>query len=136
MLKDFQECTKAHDQGIAIHPDDSDGFFLVRRIGTSKYNREIEEIKLTKYGYFAADSDVDYLALMGAWLAEFGVTGWGGIIDPVTGQEIPFSLQAARQIFTNPEYIGLVSELITQASNRGLYLKAVIDSYEKELKKP
>ena len=37
----------------------------MRRIGTSAYNREIEEIKLTKYGYFAADSDVDYLAMGG-----------------------------------------------------------------------
>ncbi len=136
MLKDFKECCNAHEQGVNIYPNDGDGYFKLRRLGTPQTAREIEQIRLSKHGLFSGDDETTHMEIMAEWLSEFGVTGWGGINDPETDNEIPFSRSACRQVFSNPAYVGLVGILITEATTIGHFLEANIREMEKELKKP
>lgn len=141
MLEQFLERIEAQDKGTPIsigneRIEDGGAYIKVRRIGTPQYEKEISELRATKMSMFSPQDDQDSLDLITSWLSEFGVTGWYGISDPLTGNALDFSRKHCRQIFKNPQYIGLVNILVTEANRLENFLDITLKDIEEDLKKP
>lgn len=123
----MEEDMEKHESGspcyMPIEDDveaDDIGFFNVKRVNTPTYNKQIDEIKRELYGF--SNSDVDHGLIAAHWLAEYGVSGWGNIIDE-NSDDIAYSKPVARKIFLNPSFrMSLNSILIAHGANYNNYL--------------
>ena len=99
----FKEDLELQESGTRCCPTgDESSYFLVRRLNTPSYRKEIEDIKRRIYGF---SDNINEQELLGYWLAEYGVTGWSGI-SKEDDSPLPYSKTEARKIFLNPAYQG------------------------------
>ena len=105
-----------------------EAYFNVKRANTPDYQREIEEIKNNLYGF--APKAVDSNKILAYWLAEYGVTGWDGILDEEE-KELEFSRENARGIFLNPDFFLSLNLLLIQ--HAGDYSKYLYDAAELDI---
>lgn len=116
-LLEYKEDLEKREAGSPCYI--GDGCFYVRRVGTAKYFKEIEDLKKTIYGF---TSKIDNNELLAHWLAEYGVTGWDNIFNE-DESELNYSKISARKIFLNPAYhLGLNAILINHGSDYANYL--------------
>jgi hypothetical protein len=132
----FKEDAEKLKNGAPIYPmpDNADLFFNVLRVGTHEQQKQMAQITASIYGQ-QTPRHVDNNKLWAAWLAEYGVTGWGYLEDE-SGNPLEFSRDTCRQIFHNEEYRNsLVPMLINGASDYYSFLAD--EAYEaiEELKK-
>ncbi len=113
-LSDYQESKQLQQQGAPISVGDA--VFYVRRLGTKESQESIKAIRQQLYGPFHKMSEVDNNRLYGHWLTEYGVTGWQGVEDQDGALE--YSREAARNIFTNPEYFLSLNDVLISAALR------------------
>jgi len=113
-LSDYQESKQLQQEGAPIAVGDS--VFYVRRLGTKESQEAIKNIRQQLYGPFHKMSEVDNNRLYGHWLTEYGVTGWSNVEDQDGALE--YSKEAARNIFTNPEYFLSLNDLLISAALR------------------
>lgn len=117
LLSDYAESAEKQESGSPFYLDD--GCFWVKRIGTSEYHKQIEEIKSQIYGF--APKEIDNNLVTAHWLAEYGVTNWDGVIDE--NEELEFSRANARRVLLNPAYsMSLNAHLLVHASDYSKYL--------------
>ena len=117
-LDQFKESNEKQESGSPCYL--GDGNFNVKRLHTPEYNKQIDAIKKNEYGF--APKDIDNNLVLATWLAEYGVTGWDGILN---GDDKPlkFTRKNARKVFLNPEYfLSLNAILIQHASDYNNYL--------------
>ena len=116
-LQDYAEDVSKHESGSPFYLED--GCFYVKRVGTIEFYKQIESIKAELYGF--APKDVDHNLVTAHWLAQFGVTGWDGVLDG--DDEIKFSVKNALSIFLNPAYyMSLNPILINHGKDYNNYL--------------
>ena len=114
----FKESKDKQESGSPCYLDD--GYFNVLRLHTPEYNKQIEDIKKLEYGF--APKDIDTNLVIATWLAEYGVTGWDGVLDE-DDNELRFTRKNARKVFLNPAYyLSLNALLIQHASDYANYL--------------
>jgi len=132
LLSDFREDAEKQTKGSPCYV--GEGCFYVCRIGGSEYAKQIEEIKLSLYGF--APKNIDDNEVMAHWLAEYGVTGWEGIFDGDLENPVEYSKQAARKIFLDNAYWkSLNMLLINHATNYGNYLFDEVEKDVEQVKK-
>ncbi len=113
-LSDYQESKELQQSGAPIAIGDS--VFYVRRLGTKESQEALKNIRQQLYGPFHKMADTDNNRLYGHWLTEYGVTGWTGVDDQDGALE--YSKEAARNIFTNPDYFLSLNDLLISAALR------------------
>ena len=113
-LSDYQESKELQQAGAPIAVGDS--VFYVRRLGTKESQEALKNIRQQLYGPFHKMADTDNNRLYGHWLTEYGVTGWTGVDDQDGALE--YSKEAARNIFTNPDYFLSLNDLLISAALR------------------
>ena len=113
-LSDYQESKELQQSGAPIAVGDS--VFYVRRLGTKESQEALKNIRQQLYGPFHKMADVDNNRLYGHWLTEYGVTGWAGVDDQ--DGVLEYSKEAARNIFTNPDYFLSLNDLLISAALR------------------
>ena len=113
-LSYYQESKELQQSGAPIAVGDS-GFY-VRRLGTKESQEALKNIRQQLYGPFHKMADVDNNRLYGHWLTEYGVTGWAGVDDQ--DGVLEYSKEAARNIFTNPDYFLSLNDLLISAALR------------------
>lgn len=117
-LSSYQEDTSKQESGS--HCYIGEGYFLVRRFGTDESNKQLESIKRGLYGF--APKEIDSSLVLASWLCDYGITGWGGILDEEEN-ELEFSVMNLRRVILNPScYLSLNTLLINHASNYTSYL--------------
>lgn len=130
-LSDYKEDQAKQEGGSPFYL--GDGCFYVRRFGTAKTNKQIEDIKRNEYGF--APKNIDGSLVLAIWLCEYGVTGWDGVLDE-EDNELKYSKSNARKIFMNPSYFGSLNPLlINHASDYASYLHDEIEADIEEIKK-
>jgi len=81
------------------------GTFIVRRSGTEEYWKNRREIVARLYGVYLQPKPEQESVILANMLAEYTVAGWTGVYsDDGEGEEIEYSMSAAREIFLNKEY--------------------------------
>jgi hypothetical protein len=113
-LSEYQESKQLQQQGAPISVGDA--VFYVRRLGTKESQESLKNIRQQLYGPFHKMSEVDNNRLCGHWLTEYGVTNWQGVEDQ--DGKLDYSKEAARNIFTNPEYFLSLNDLLISAALR------------------
>lgn len=130
-LSDFKEDPAKQESGSPYYV--GDGCFYVKRINTTEYTKQIEDIKKELYGF--APKGMNSNLILAYWLAEYGITGWEGVLDE-EDNELRYSKVNARKVFLNPAYfLGLNSLLIQHASNYANYLHDELAEDLEEIKK-
>lgn len=148
-LSAFREDPKKQREGIPIFVGDA--VFYCRRWGTPESQEFLKSLRKSLFGPFHQNQQGDENVLIAHWLAEYGVTGWDGVLqesadedqqyewyeffhkakalfgkkklDKPTVTELIYSPSAARNIFTNPEYfLSLNTAIFAGASNFENYL--------------
>lgn len=110
--------------------------FNVKRLGTKESQSEIKDIRDKLYGPFPKPDEVNENLILANWLAYCGVTSWSGVSDDENDEEIEFSKQEARQLFTNERYfLSLNQVLINHAMNFERYLSDDAEAAVDEIKK-
>src|SRR5210317_631666 len=118
-LASFAEDPEKQGGGAPIYIESSHGTitFYVKRIGTEESNKALKNIRKALFGPFHNSSDGDANELYAHWLAEYGVTGWDNLVNDDTGEQVKYSIDAARTLFLNESYYhSLNTMLITQAA--------------------
>ena len=121
-LSIFQEDPQRQENGtpIFIDKDNSDATISVKRAAGFEYQKEIAKIKRTLYGFDIESINPD--EVMANWLAEFGVTGWSGLIGE-DDKPLKFTKSNSRALFKSKEYWNsLNTKLIMKASDYNNYL--------------
>lgn len=130
-LSSFRENTDKQDSGSPCLIGDA--YFDVRRANTPEYQMQIEDIRNKLYGF--APKNVDANEVIAHWLAEHGVTDWGGVLDE-GDLPLEFNKQNCRSVFLNPEYhLSLNALLIQHAGNYQNYLYDEVNKDVEEIKK-
>lgn len=131
-LNDYKEDTKKQEKGSPCYIDVSGAYVNVQRAHTPIYNKQIEAIKLELYGF--DHGDIDHNEVIANWLAEYGVTGWGGLLHE--GEELKFNKRNARLVFKNEAYyLSLNQKLANHAINYSNYLYDLIEEDIENIKK-
>lgn len=133
-LNEYREDLKLQEKGAPISVGDA--IFYIRRIGTPAAQKFIKELKLSLFGPFANHAEQDASELLAHWLTEYGCTGWDNV-QGESGEDLPYSQQAARKVFTNPEYYLSLNAILTNAAS--MYENYLHDQAEEDaeaLKKP
>lgn len=131
-LSDFSEDTEKQESGSAYYIGE-DGVIYVRRVGTTQYNKQIEDIKRNIYGFVSKDIDVGLV--LGTWLAEHGVTKWENILDE-NDNSLEFTRQNARKVFLNPSFFNSLNvQLISHGSDYSNYLFDEAEADIEQIKK-
>ena len=113
-LSEYRESIQLQEKGAPISVGDA--IFYIKRIGTPAAQKFIKELKLSLWGPFANHAEQDANELLAHWLTEYGCTGWEGVQDE-SGVDLPYSQQAARKVFTNPEYYLSLNAILTNAAS-------------------
>lgn len=133
-LSEYRESLTLHDKGAPISVGDA--VFYVRRLGTPSAQKFMKELKLSLWGPFAAHAEQDANELLAHWLTEYGCTGWDNVQDE-SGADLPYSQQAARKVFLNPEYYLSLNAILTNAAATfENYLHEQLEQDIDALKKP
>ena len=133
-LSDYRESLKLQETGAPVYVGDA--IFYVKRIGTVEAQAFIKELKLSLWGPFASHAEQDANELLAHWLTEYGVTGWKDVQDE-SGNDLPYSQQAARKVFLNKEYwLSLNAILTNAASTFEHYLYEQAEEDAEAVKKP
>ena len=133
-LSEYREDLTLHEKGAPISVGDA--IFYIRRIGTPESNKFLKELRLSIFGPFCRHDDMDHNELFAHWLTEYGCTGWDGVQDE-SGADLPYSQQAARKVFLNPEYYLSLNTILTNAAATfENYLHEQLDQDIDALKKP
>lgn len=118
-LNSYKEDLEKQESGSPFYMGE-DACFYVKRVGTTQYSKQIEEIKRNIYGFAA--KDIDWGLVLGTWLAEHGVTGWDNILDE-SDNKLDYSVLNARKVFLNPSFFNsLNAQLISYGSDYANYL--------------
>lgn len=129
-LELFAEDPQKQEKGSPYYIDD--GFICVKRIHTVEYNKQREQIKNREYGFSSREVDENLITAM--WLAEFGITGWDGVMDG--DDELEFTPANVKGVFLNPNYrLSLNALLINHAANYANYLFDEVKEDIKAVKK-
>lgn len=133
------ESKTAQDKGapIPITPlsvADGGAYFIVRRIGTRQFKKEISEIRKEKEDWFNAKSAFDEQDVLIEWLWRHGITGWSECIR-INGEFQPYSRGLCKQIVTDESYIGYVHAIISGAQNQVNYLELQLAEIADAIKK-
>lgn len=132
-LSEYREDLTMRKNGAPIAV--SDATFYVRRFGTPESNEIIKQLRQQIYGPLHKMQDGDELAVYAHWLTDYGVTGWEGVLNE-DDSALEYSQQAARKIFTNPEYqMSLNMVLISASAAFENYLHEESDKDLETLKK-
>lgn len=130
-LSEYREDVEKQESGTPYYI--GDGAIYVKRVGTSQYNKDIEEIKRHIYGFDLKDLDIGLV--LGHWLAEYGVTGWENILDE-NDVDLEFSRINTRKVFLNPSFFNsLNAQLVAHGSNYANYLFDEIVEDVEQIKK-
>lgn len=109
--------------------------FTVKRYGTKESNEVLRDIRKALFGPFHKASPDDDNLVHAEWLC-WAVTGWNKLLTE-GGKPVPFTPDAARNIFTNPEYfLSLNAELILLAMRFEFFLHEEMQEDEEQIKKP
>lgn len=130
----FRESKLKQSEGAPIHIGDIT--FYVRRWGTPESQQFLKELNKKLFGPFhkAQESDLDLT--YAEWICGYGVVGWDNCLDAETNLPIDYSLEAAREIFTNDEYyLSLNRLIINGAMNFEFYLHEEATEDLEDLKK-
>ena len=118
MLNLYREDKEKQERGSPCFLHEAS--FDVVRAGTPLYILQIEQIKKELFGF--APKEIDNGLVVATWLAEYGVTGWDGVIDE-DDKDLAFNRVNARKVFLNPEYfLSLNALLIDHAFKYHNYL--------------
>lgn len=133
-LSEYRESKELHDKGAPISVGDA--VFYIRRLGTPKAQAFMKELKLSLWGPFANHAEQDANELLAHWLTEYGCTGWDGV-QGESGEDLPYSMQAARKVFLNTEYWLSLNAILTNAATMfENYLHEQLEQDIDALKKP
>lgn len=133
-LNEYRESLKLQETGAPVYVGDA--VFYVKRIGTPAAQAFIKELKLSLFGPFQRHEECDANELLAHWLVEYGVTGWKGV-QAESGEDLPYSQQAARKVFLNREYwLSLNAILTNAASTFEHFLHDQAEEDTEALKKP
>lgn len=133
-LSDYRESLSLHEKGAPIAVGSAT--FYVRRLGTSKANKKIKELKLALWGPFSAHDEQDANELFAHLLTEWLVTGWEGVSGE-DNEPLAYSQASARKVFLNPEYwLSLNTILINAANYYENFLHEQAEEDTEALKKP
>lgn len=113
-LSEFKESLSLQTNGAPIAVGNST--FYVRRLGTAESQKALKEIRERLFGPFHKMQESDNHRIYGHWLTEYGVSGWQGLEDQDGALE--YSKDAARNIFTNPEYFLSLNDVLISAALR------------------
>jgi len=129
MLNRYREDEEKQQNGSPWYSGDTTIF--CRRSGTPEAKRVMKELRDQLFGPLHKWTAQDDSALLGHFLVEYGVCGWENVRETEKGEAIPYSKNAARMIFLNPEYfLSLNVELFAFMSNFENYL---FDAAEEEI---
>ncbi len=102
-----------------------DATFLVQRVGTAEYNKQIQKITRQEYGL--APKDIDNGLILATWLCEHGVTNWEGVYN-VDDTPLAYSKKHARMVFLNPAFhLSLNALLINHGADYANYLHDALE---------
>lgn len=135
----YQEDLKKQGEGTPVHYPSTNGAitFYLRRWGTRESEVRLKEIRRSLFGPLHKHSDEDLLTIYAHWLVEYGVSNWENLIDDNTKKEIPYSIETARQLFTDKSYfMSLNQKLINDALDFENYLQEDIEEVTEAIKKP
>lgn len=131
-LANFREDLAKQKDGSPIYVGDCT--FYVRRWGTPESQKYLRDLRRKLFSPFHKDQEGDESLLLSEWLCGYAVTSWENVFD---GQnEVKYTKENARNIFTNPEYMNsLNAVLIRDSMNFENYLHDIADEDLSELKK-
>lgn len=133
-LADYRESLSMHEKGAPVAVGSAT--FYSKRLGTSKANKKIKELKLALWGPFANHDEQDANELFAHLLAEYLITGWDNVYTE-EGEPLLYSKENARKIFLNPEYwLSLNTILINAANYFENFLHEQAEEDAEALKKP
>jgi len=136
MLSLYKEDANKWSEGSPCYVIDMT--FLVMRIGTAEFARQIEDIKERLYGLFPKPSDIDENEVMANWLAHHGCVGWENVIDDSKekDEKLEYSIANSIQLFLNKEYwLSLNQVLISHATKFENYLHDAVYEEVEAIKK-
>lgn len=130
----YRESKELQQHGVAVELALGWKVFL-RRFGTPEAGKVYAEIKERLYGFISDDKEISHSLIFAWWLSEYGVSGWTGAKDQ-DGNEIPYTKQAARDIFHNESYwLSLNARLSEAATSFEYYLESENKEEIEQLKK-
>ena len=112
-ISDYKESKDLQTKGAPLPVDDA--VFHIRRFGTPESNQLLKDLRIQLYGPLHKMQEADYDKLHAHWLADYGCTGWDGV-QSESGEDLPYSEQTARAIFTNPEYMMSLNRILIEGS--------------------
>ena len=125
----YRESLELQESGAPFETEA--GTFIVRRSGTEEYWKKRREIVARLYGVYLQPKPEQESVILANMLAEYTVAGWSGVYsDDGEGDEIEYSMSAAREIFLNKEYFLSLNRAIEDFSwnfTGYLHLKAEED---------
>lgn len=128
----FLQDVQLMDDGVWI--DIASGSFKIRRWGTKQSDKIFHRLRMVEFGEKLPRFSSETEMLYGIWLAEYGVIDWKNVCDK-QNNEIEYSIQQARAIFTNPGYqSSLVTILFNEAQNYTNFLYQQADEDVEQLK--
>lgn len=120
-LSYFRESKLKQSEGAPIHVGDIT--FYVRRWGTKESQGFLKELNKKLFGPFHKAQESDQEIIYSEWLSGYGVVGWDNCRDAENNEILDYSIEVAREIFTNEEYyLSLNRLIISGAMNFEFYL--------------
>lgn len=112
-ISDYRESIALQKSGAPISV--GAGTFFIRRFATPESNQVLKDLRIGLFGPLHRAQDGDEHLVLAHWLADYGCTGWEGVIGE-DDQALTYSKQAARAIFTNPEYFLSLNKILVDAA--------------------
>jgi hypothetical protein len=141
-LSAYREDSKKQSAGIPIFAGDA--VFYMRRWGTPESQQILKDLRKSLFGPLHKDQVGDENKLIAEWLIEYGCVGWDGVLsedstedeeykwyeffhnfksffgkkqlEKPSVKEVVYSKQAARSVFSNPEYYLSLNTLLLQGA--------------------
>jgi hypothetical protein len=133
-LSSYRESTDKQRNGAPIYLLDM--VFYVRRWGTKESQEFLKELNRKLFGPFHKSQVTDQDIIWSEWLCGYGVVGWENVLDAESGEQLEYSQEAARALFTNEEYfLSLNRDLITASTSFEHYLHEEANEDLEDLKK-
>lgn len=132
-LSEYQESLKLQKDGAPIAIGSAT--FYIRRSGTKESKKLVRDLQMQIFGPFHRMQEEDDLLLRAHWLVEYGCASWQGLFNE-DDSELPYSQEAARKVFLNPEYhLSLNAVLWMAAHNFENYLHDQAEEDLEQIKK-
>lgn len=135
-IESITECLEAHKKGVRFELP-TVGVFYLRRGGLSEWQKAVreatEEILSREYSFNEVDprqlEEINALACVNYLVASFED------VKDVDGQEVPYSITNAKNLFLPKENYELVNILIKASTRADLFLAANVRMEAERLKK-